>query len=95
MLVLNYDTITFVNNKQKQTLEKIFQKPIPSDIDWSSVESLLRALGAEITQGNGSRIRVKLNGERAVFHRPHPDGKSDKGAVASLAIFLEQAGCKP
>ena len=28
------------------------------------------ALGAEISEGNGSRVRIALNGVRAVFHRP-------------------------
>lgn len=81
-----------MNNKQKETLKRIQRMPIPSDINWSDIEALLRALGADIIEGNGSRIRVKLNGERAVFHRPHPEKVTDKGAVKSVRRFLEQAG---
>ena len=44
-----------------------------SNIPWSDVEALFVALGAEVTEGHGSRVRVALNGVRAVFHRPHPE----------------------
>ena len=36
-------------------------------------------------------MRVELNGERAVFHRPHPEKTTDKGAVKSVRRFLENA----
>ena len=36
------------------------------------------------------RERVKLNGVHAVFHRPHPERTTDKGAVKSVGE-LKQA----
>ncbi len=72
--------------------KKIYKEPVPSDMEWSDIETLFRALGAEISEGNGSRVRVKLNGVRAVFHRPHPEKETDKGAVKSVRLFLENAG---
>ena len=59
---------------------------------WSGAESLLQALGAELSEGRGSRLRVSLNGKRAVFHRPHPRKETNKGAVVSLRRFLIEAG---
>jgi hypothetical protein len=53
---------------------------------------LLIALGAEISEGNGSRVRIALNGIRAVFHRPHPQKETDKGAIISMRRFLKEAG---
>jgi hypothetical protein len=41
-------------------------------------------LGAEISEGKGSRLRIALNNVRAVFHRPHPHKETDKGALRSL-----------
>ena len=35
-----------------------------------------------------------MNGQRAVFHRPHPDKNTDKGAVKSVRKFLENAGIR-
>ena len=61
-----------MNKKQRLTLQKIFEKPERSDILWQDIEALFSALGAEVTEGKGSRVRVALNDVRAVFHRPHP-----------------------
>mgnify|MGYP001547061625 CR=1 FL=1 len=72
------------NSKQRKTLEQIFTTPVPSNIEWKYVESLLKAQGAEITQGSGSRIRIKLNNVRAVFHRPHPKKKKQIKGVLFL-----------
>lgn len=73
----------------------IFREPVLSDIEWTDIESLLQALGAKLSEGNGSRVRVELNGERAVFHRPHPEKTTDKGAVRAVRRFLLNAGVKP
>jgi len=81
-----------VNTKNKKTLENIYKRPVPADIFWTDIESLFISLGAEISEGAGSRIRVKLNNTRAVFHRPHPEKITDKGAVNSVRRFLENAG---
>lgn len=59
---------------------------------WSDIETFLLALRAEIVEGNGSRIRVVLNGIRSVFHRPHPQIEADKGAVKDVRRFLTEAG---
>ncbi len=56
---------------------------------------MLLALGAEISEGGGSRVRIALNEVRAVFHRPHPRKETDKGAVVSMRRFLMAAGVTP
>ena len=81
-----------MNKKQKQTLNKILEKPEHSDIPWSNIESLIVALGGEIFEGRGSRVRVVLNEVKAVFHRPHPERVTEKGAVKSVRRFLKEAG---
>ena len=84
-----------MNNRNKRTLISIFDRPTRSDIAWKDIENLFEALEAEISEGSGSRIRVYLNGVRAVFHRPHPQKETDKGALTSVRRFLENAGVKP
>ena len=81
--------------KHRRTLEAIFAEPVRAGIHWSAVEALLGSLGAEMTEGRGSRVRVALNGVRAVFHRPHPQKETDKGAVKSMRRFLTAAGVSP
>lgn len=81
-----------MNSKNQKTLERVFSNPVPANIPWKDIENMLLGLGATISEGNGSRVRVKLNQERAVFHRPHPDRNTDKGAVKSVRKFLMNAG---
>ena len=59
-------------SRHDDTLAAVFAEPVPANIRWRDIESLMKHHGAEITEGSGSRIRVALNGVRAVFHRPHP-----------------------
>ena len=80
-----------MNKKHRQTLKAIFENPVRSNILWQDIEKLLEALGAKLSEGRGSRIRVALNGVRAVFHRPHPRKETDKGAVVSMRRFLTEA----
>ena len=80
-----------MNKAQRKILEKIIEKPERSDILWKDIELLFMALGAEISEGRGSRVRVSLNGVRAVFHRPHPKRETVKGAVKSVRRFLKEA----
>ena len=84
-----------MNTRQRNTHEAIFKKPTLANIARADIESLLRALGAEVSEGRGSRVRVALNGVRAVFHRPHPQPGADKGTVKSVRRFMEEAGEEP
>ena len=81
--------------KHDKTLQAIFAEPVRAGINWSDIESLLDHLGAELSEGEGSRVRIALNGVRAVFHRPHPRKETDKGAVRSMRRFLVEAGVTP
>ena len=81
--------------KHTKVLISIFEMPVNASIIWKDIESLLIGLGAELSEGRGSRVRVALNGVRAVFHRPHPKKEADKGAVVSVRRFLKEAGVEP
>lgn len=83
-----------MNKRHQRTLEAIFAKPVKASVNWRDIESLFSALGADIQEGRGSRIRILLNGQEAVFHRPHPQKETDKGALVSVRRFLENAGVK-
>jgi hypothetical protein len=84
-----------MKSKHHKTLQAIFEDPVRANILWSDIENLLKALGAEISEGRGSRVRIVLNNVRAVFHRPHPRKETDKGAVKSMRRFLIEAGVEP
>ena len=81
-----------MRKKHRKTLDDIFSIPIKANIGWRDIESLLVSLDAEIKDGRGSRVRIKLNGVWAVFHRPHPQKETDKGAVKAMREFFNAAG---
>lgn len=83
-----------MKNKHKETLGRIFHNPIQSGIKWKDIETMLLAMGAEISEGHGSRVRIALKGMRAVFHRPHPQKETDKGAIIPMRRFLLETGMK-
>lgn len=87
--------MTKVSGRHQRTLEQIFARPISGTIHWEAIEKLLVHLGAEISEGSGSRVRISLRGVRAVFHRPHPQPTTDKGAVNDVRKLLENAGIRP
>ena len=81
--------------RHKRTLQAILDDPVRSNIAWRDIEAMLTSAGAEISEGEGSRVRIALSGVRAVFHKPHPQKETDKGAVKSMRRFLSEAGVKP
>jgi hypothetical protein len=40
-----------------------------------TLEAVFIGLGAEVSEGSGSRVRISLSGVRYVYHRPHPEGR--------------------
>ena len=84
-----------MHGRHRRILARIFAEPVPADLRWNEIEALLRAVGAEIGEGAGSRVRVALGGVRAVFHRPHPSPEVKRGAVRAVRDFLAAAGVRP
>jgi hypothetical protein len=84
-----------VKARHRKTLEKIFARPVSGNIRWSDIESLFKGLGAELSEAEGSRIRVFPFEQMRVFHRPDPSPMTDKGAVESIKKWLEENGVLP
>ena len=51
-----------MSNKHQRTLEAIFKTPVQSNVEWKACEKLLIYLGAKISEGEGSRVRIVLRG---------------------------------
>jgi hypothetical protein len=67
-------------------------QPTPTSIEWSDIESLIIALGGNIKQNKGSRVRIDLNGYSLNIHSPHPQKEVKIYVVKLLREFLEKAG---
>lgn len=84
-----------MNSGHRKTLLAIFSTPVPSALEWRRIEPLLIALGAQVIEGAGSRVRFELNGVVASFHRPHPQKEAKPYQVRDAKAFLTQAGVEP
>jgi hypothetical protein len=85
----------YINRKQRKTLTAIFKKPTPTTIQWRDVASLIKALGGEIQYGDGSRVRIDLNGESLNLHSPHPQKELKRYAVRLVKELLTLTGDTP
>ena len=84
-----------MNSRHRKILEAIFQEPVPKTLEWARIEALLVAVGAQVIEGAGSRVRVVLGGVVATFHRPHPQKEAKPYQVRDARKLLEEAGIKP
>ena len=84
-----------MKRKHQRTLELIFARPVSTNVRWTDIEALFIELGAQLAEREGSRVLVRLFGDRRVFHRPHPEPTTDKGAVESIRKWFEDYGVKP
>lgn len=84
-----------MNAKHRKTLIAIYKEPTPKQLAWKDIEALLTAVGAEIIEGRGSRVRFHKKGEIATFHRPHPKKEAKPYQVKDARDFLIRIGVKP
>ncbi len=89
------DIIVHMNSKQRKTLNAVFTDPVSPNIAWKDIESLLVAVGSEVIEGSGSRVRFNKEGTIATFHRPHPKKEAKPYQVKDARSFLIQIGIQP
>ncbi|MEY3356797.1 MAG: type II toxin-antitoxin system HicA family toxin [Burkholderiaceae bacterium] len=84
-----------LNGNQQDTLRQIYANPVPVNLEWRKVESLLLAIGCQLVEGRGSRVRFEKNGKVATFHRPHPAKEAKPYQVRDARAYLELLGVAP
>ena len=84
-----------MNSRQKKTLEAIFADPVSGTIDWRDIENLLVAVGCQVVEGSGSRVRFRFDAELETFHRPHPAKEAKRYQVKAARDFLARIGVMP
>lgn len=84
-----------LNGNQQDTLRQIYANPVPVNLEWRKVESLLLAIGCQLVEGRGSRVRFEKNGKVATFHRPHPAKEAKPYQVRDVRAYLELLGVAP
>lgn len=81
--------------KHRKTLTALFQKPTLGGIVFADIEALVEALGGQVVEREGSRVKIMLRGEQWRCHRPHPGKEARKYQVEEARALLERAGIQP
>lgn len=76
-------------------LQAIFARPTSPSIVFSDIESLVVALGGAVTEREGSRVKITLQGEQWHCHRPRPGKEAKRYQVEEARELLERIGVKP
>jgi hypothetical protein len=82
-----------LNNRHRDTVEKIFRHPASGNVGWRQVLSLIEAIGTAEQQHNG-KIRVTIGPETEVM-TPSAGKDVDKQSLVDLRRMLEGAGFNP
>lgn len=84
-----------MNNRQSQIVAAIFRRPTCKNLVFRDMENLLRSLGCEIIEGDGSRVGFKKGSLRLDMHRPHPGKEAKAYQVEAAREFLKNMGILP
>jgi len=93
-----------MNSKQRKTLERIASSSTSSNLPWRDLESLFKAIGCKVIEGEGSRVsfRYTIKHEDRLdevvqgdFHRPHPGKEAKLYQVKKAGAFLAKIGKLP
>jgi hypothetical protein len=84
-----------MNAAHRKTLAAVFTDPVPKSLEWRHIEALLVAVGCQLIEGDGARVRFEKNGVIASFHRPHPAKEAKPYQVRDARQFLENLGVNP
>ncbi len=83
-----------MKSKHRKTLQSIFRRPTSGSILFADIESLVLALGGEVFEREGSRVKICLQGETWRCHRPHPGKEAKKYQVEEVRELLIRVGVK-
>lgn len=81
-----------MSHKHDHLMRSIFQDPLPANIHWREIESLLKHLGADIEPSHGARFKITLNKVEAFLHHPHNSSTCSKTDVKAIREMLSHAG---
>jgi hypothetical protein len=79
-----------VNSKHSKTLKAIYAKPTSATIVFAEIESLVIALGGEIFEREGSRVKLVLQDEQWRCHRPHLGKEAKRYQVEEIRELLQR-----
>ncbi len=81
-----------MSKKHEKILQSIFSSQVSSNIHWKEIEALFIHLGAELIEGRGATVVVRLNDQEFTLHRPHHGSTMSKNELHHVRAFLSATG---
>lgn len=79
-----------LSGPHRTTYNALFQHPVPHNLHWPDVRSLLDAL-AESVEENQGKLKIKRNGQMLVLQRPRGKDVADMRELTQIRHFLERS----
>ena len=81
-----------LSGAHQKMYQKLFQHPLPHNLHWREVWSMLGAMkdATAVEEGNGN-LKVTRNGQTLVLHRPRGKDLADKKELMHVRHFLERS----
>lgn len=77
----------------QKTYHQIFQHPMPHNLQWREVWSMLNAMkDATAVEDNNGNLKVTRNGQMLALHRPRGKDLADKKELMQVRHFLDRSG---
>ena len=77
----------------QKTYHRVFQHPMPHDMQWREVWSMLKSLfGADALEDDKGHLKVTHDGQSLILHRPRGKDLADKKELMQVRHFLERSG---
>jgi hypothetical protein len=82
-----------LSGPHQKTYQRIMQHPMPHNLQWRDVWSMLGAVtnASAVENGNGT-LKVTRNGQTLVLQRPRGKDLEDKEELMQVRHFLERSG---
>jgi hypothetical protein len=82
-----------LSGSHQNTYRHIFQHPMPHNLQWREVWSMLGAItDATAVEDNKGGLKVTRNGQTLLLHRPRGKDLADKKELMQVRHFLERSG---
>ena len=82
-------------SKHKAKIEKVFEHPLSSNIDYKKLISALEHYGAKVEITKNHHAKIFFNEKEYIMPLPHNDTNISKEIVVELRHFLESVGLTP
>jgi hypothetical protein len=82
-----------LSSHHAKVYQHIFQHPMPQNLQWREVWSMLNALpDAQAVEDASGTLKVSRNGQTLVLHRPRGKDLADKEELMQIRRFLDGSG---